>query len=355
MKKNICGIQQIGVGVTNAQKAWKWYRQQFGMDIKVFEDTAIAELMLPHTNNQTRERYAALAMNLEGGGGFEIWEHTGMKPQPPTFDIQLGDFGIFACKIKCRDVKSAFDFHKKEGIKLLSDVGTDPNGNLHYYVQDPYNNVFEIVNHSNTYRKQKSRTGGVLGAVIGVSNIDESLKVYQDILEYDEIVFDKTGVFDDFGQLSGSKQKYRRVLLKHSKNRTGPFSKLLGPTQIELVQALEHEGQKIYKDRIWGELGFIHLCFDIQGMDKLKKECADKGFAFTVDSSANSNTFDMGKAAGSFSYIEDPDGTLIEFVETHKIPLMEKVGLFMDVRKRDPNKPLPSWMLRFMELSRVKD
>ena len=64
MRKNICGIQQIGVGVSDAQAAWKWYRQQFGMDIKVFEDTAVAELMLPHTDNQTRERYAALAMNF---------------------------------------------------------------------------------------------------------------------------------------------------------------------------------------------------------------------------------------------------------------------------------------------------
>ncbi len=74
MRKNICGIQQIGSREYQTPKrAWKWYRQQFGMDIKVFEDTAVAELMLPHTDNQTRERYAALAMNFEGGGGFEIW------------------------------------------------------------------------------------------------------------------------------------------------------------------------------------------------------------------------------------------------------------------------------------------
>lgn len=355
MKKNICGIQQIGVGVSDAQEAWKWYRQQFGMDIKVFEDTAVAELMLPHTDNQTRERYAALAMNLEGGGGFEIWQHTGMKPKPPIFDIQLGDYGIFACKLKCRDVHHAYRIHKERGLKLLSEVKPDPAGNLHYYIEDPYGNVFEIVNHDNAYRKQKSLTGGVLGAVIGVSNINHSLKVYQDILEYDELVYDTEGTFEDLGHLAGSKQKYRRVLLRHSKSRTGPFSKLLGPTQIELVQALDREGRKIYENRIWGELGFIHLCFDILGMEKLREECAAKGFAFTVDSSANSNTFDMGKAAGSFSYIEDPDGTLIEFVETHKIPLMEKVGLYMDVRKRDPKKPLPNWMLRFMQLSRVRD
>ena len=90
-------------------------------------------------------------------------------------------------------------------------------------------------------------------------------------------------------------------------------------------------------------------------MPHLKTECKEKGFPFTVDSTADANTFDMGKAAGSFSYIEDKDGTLIEFVETHKIPIMEKLGIYMDVRKRDQKKPLPNWLLSFMKLSRVKD
>ena len=45
MKKNIVGIQQVGVGVVNAKEAWKWYRKVFGMDINVFEDTATAKLM----------------------------------------------------------------------------------------------------------------------------------------------------------------------------------------------------------------------------------------------------------------------------------------------------------------------
>jgi catechol 2,3-dioxygenase-like lactoylglutathione lyase family enzyme len=355
MRKNICGIQQIGVGVSDAQAAWKWYRQQFGMDIKVFEDTAVAELMLPHTDNQTRERYAALAMNFEGGGGFEIWQHTGMESRPPVFDVQMGDLGIGICKLKCRDVGRAYATHKERGLDVLGDLSNDPNGNPHYYIRDPYNNIFEVVANDNSYRKQKSLTGGVLGAVIGVSNMDEAKKVYADILEYDDVVFDQTENFKDFNGLPGAGQKYRRVLLRHSKNRMGPFSNLLGPTEIELVQAIDRPGRKIYEDRIWGELGFIHLCFDIIGMNHLKSECKEKGFPFTVDSSSDSSTFDMGKAAGSFSYIEDKDGTLIEFVETHKIPIMERLGIYMDVTKRDQEKPLPDWMLSFMKFGRVKD
>jgi len=63
----------------------------------------------------------------------------------------------------------------------------------------------------------------------------------------------------------------------------------------------------------------------------------------------------MGKAAGHFSYCEDPDGTLIEFVETHKIPIIEKIGWYLNIRDRNPDKPLPDWMLGMLALNRVKD
>ena len=72
----INGIQQLGVGVTDIEEAWSWYRRFFSMDILMFDEEAVAELMLAHTDGQARKRHAILALNLEGGGGFEIWKHT---------------------------------------------------------------------------------------------------------------------------------------------------------------------------------------------------------------------------------------------------------------------------------------
>ncbi|MGQ7868590.1 VOC family protein [Sunxiuqinia sp. sy24] len=351
MKKNICGIQQVGIGVRDAKASWKWYRKAFGMDINVFEDTATAKLMLHYTNGQECERYAALAMNMEGGGGFEIWQHTGIDPKAPVFDAQLGDCGIFICKLKCRDIQKAFTHHQAEGLNILGSLSHDPHENRHYYLRDPYNNLFEIVEDKHFFMKQKSMTGGVAGVVIGVSDIDKAKKVYADILQYDQVVYDKTGQFEDLATLPGGTEKYRRTLLKHQP-RTGPFSRLLGPTQIELIQPVDRTPKKIFQDRIWGELGYIHLCFDIMGMELLQKECEQKGFSFTVNSA---NSFDMGTAAGHFSYISDPDGTPIEFVETHKLPIIEKLGLFINLKGRDPKKSLPDWMLKTLRFSRVKN
>ena len=67
MNSLITGIQQIGIGVPNVYEAWKWYKENFGMDIRIFEDDTVAELMLPYTGGKPHQRHAALAMNISGG------------------------------------------------------------------------------------------------------------------------------------------------------------------------------------------------------------------------------------------------------------------------------------------------
>src|SRR5210317_1264688 len=108
MSAKINGIQQLGVGVENVQEAWKWYREHFSMDIRMFEEEATAELMLAHTEGKTRTRHAVLALNMQGGGGFEICQHTGKKPEPCPFEIQLGDLGINIGKIKTTNIATAY-------------------------------------------------------------------------------------------------------------------------------------------------------------------------------------------------------------------------------------------------------
>jgi catechol 2,3-dioxygenase-like lactoylglutathione lyase family enzyme len=188
--------------------------------------------------------------------------------------------------------------------------------------------------------------------MIGVSDIERALPLYRDLLAYDRVVYDEAGQFADLRGLPGGERRLRRVLLSHSEPRKGPFSQLLGPSEIELVQALDDvPGRRIFGHRFWGDLGFIHLCFDVTGMEDLKDASVYAGFPFTIDSQ---DSFDMGEAAGRFAYIEDPDGTLIEFVETHKMPLLKKFGWYLDLQKRSPAKPLPRWMIKALALGRVK-
>ena len=355
MKPVISGIQQIGIGIPDVHSAWKWYRQHFGMDIPIFEEAAEANLMLPYTGGKPHQRHAILAVNLQGGGGFEIWQYTSRTPQPPTFTPQIGDYGIYAARMKSQDVSAAYQFLQDKGAEIVGELSKAPDGKSHFFVKDPYGNLFEIVESQATFSHTKAHTGGPAGCMIGVSDVQQARKLYSDVLGYDTVIYDESGVWEDLAALPGGNHRLRRVLLTHSQPRQGGFSRILGPTSLELVQVEDRPAQKIFAERFWGDLGFIHLCFDIMGMDALRAQCEAAGFPFTVDSaSALGTAFDMGEAAGLFSYVEDPDGTLIEFVETHKVPLLKKWGWYLNMKKRDPQKPLPNWMLKAMRFNRVK-
>ncbi len=357
-KYYIAGIQQIGIGVENFAEAWKYYIDMFQMNIRILEDDTVAELMLPYTGGKPQKRHAAIAINMQGGGGFEIWQYSERKPQPVGFEIQTGDLGVFVAKIKSRDVAKAYDlFSGKPNVHLLGGLTDTIDGTKTFFIKDPFGNLFQVVQETSLFRDEKRLTGGIAGAMIGVTDIEKAMPVYRDILGYDTIVSDQTGTFDDLKALPAGEGRFRRRLLTHSSPRKGGFSELLGKSAIELVQPLERTPRKIYEGRYWGDPGFIQICFDIRNMDALRDKCTDMGFPFTVDTTQKyreGSSFGMGDAAGQFAYIEDPDGTLIEFVETHKIPVIKKLNLSLDLRKRDPEKPLPRWMLGMLRFMRVK-
>jgi len=346
------GIQQIGIGVKDLKEAWAWYRKVFGVDIRIFEDEAVADLMLPYTGGKPRRRHAAMALNLMGGGGFEIWQYKDREPQPPKKALRIGDLGINIVKVKSKDVAATYEQFRKMGLQILGDLKKDPSGNDVFFLRDPWENIFEVVAGKGWFRNERKNTGAAYGAIIGTTDIDRSYAFYKDILGFDMVVYDQEGIFEDLSVLPGGEYPVRRMMLEQSAGPLGVFSKVFGPAQLELVQVKGRTPEKIFAGRYWGDLGFIHICFDIRGMENLKKKCREKGFPFTVDSK---NSFDMGEAAGHFSYIEDPDGTLIEFVETHRLPIIKKLGWYVDLRKRDPEKSLPDWLLKALRFNRVKE
>ena len=342
----ISGIQQLGVGVPNADVAFSWYKTHFGAGVQVFAEKAVADRMLPYTQNEARMRYAILAINMRGGGGFEIWQYTEREPKPALFDLEVGDLGIFAGKLKCADAQVARHFLQRRGADLIGDVTVRPDHQSSFWLRDLYGNLYEVVESPVHFTKRKHPIGGVFGAVIGCSDLAASMTFYQKVLGYDQVVFD-TNNPGGLAGLPGGDRALRRVLLRASTERKGAFAPLLGPSEIELVQTTEHYGRKIFGGRDWGDQGFIHLCFDVRGMDDLKALSADYGQPFTVDTG---ESFDMGDAAGRFAYCEDPDGALIEFVETHKLPILKKLGLSLNLQNRPEDKSLPRFLLRALEL-----
>jgi catechol 2,3-dioxygenase-like lactoylglutathione lyase family enzyme len=263
----------------------------------------------------------------------------------------LAIYQPFCAKIKTENVRSTFEFLKSKGVKLLGDITVNPLGKKHFFIEDAFGNLFEIIEDSVWFGKGLKETGGPIGMIIGVSNLEKSISFYSTILGYDKVLFRAEDNFNDLAVLPGGLVNAKRAILTHSNERVGPFSKLFGNSYIELIEANNYTPRKIFENRFWGDLGFIHLCFDIKNMAALKIACEKAGHPFTIDGGAG---FEMGEAAGHFTYIEDPDGTLIEFVETKKIPIMKKWGWYLDLKKRVPEKPLPNWMLKALSMNRKK-
>ncbi|MEP2239257.1 MAG: VOC family protein [Maribacter sp.] len=345
MDEIINGIQQIGIGVLNVKNVFNWYRKHLDFDILLFEDEAVAALMTKYTNGNAEKREAYLSLNMTGGGGLEIWQFKDRVPQPPSKSIQFGDLGIYAMKIRCKNLNEMHTYLNSIAVMHLSDI---PKSNdSYFYFTDPFGNRVQMVEDHYVFCKEPSRNGGVLGAVIGVSNIETSIQFYSTMLGYSVIAYDNVETLEKYN----TREKYRRVILSQERTSVGGFGDLLGPTQLELIQVLDRTPVKIFENRLWGDLGYIHLCFDVSGMGSIREKAKLQNHAFTVDSA---NSFDMGDAAGHFSYMEDPDGTLIELVETHKVPILKSVGLYLNLKKRNPHKTLPKWLVKSLSLHRVK-
>ena len=347
--KIICGIQQVGIGVSDLVEAWHWYYDQFGYDVKIVDAEGVAERMLPYTGGKPQLRRSAIAVNLRGGGGFEIWQPQGRELNYLKEPVKLGDLGILIAKIKTADIEAAYNTYINKGIDVISEIVTAPWGQKHFFLKDPYGNLFQVETDDYIFIDEKKLTGGANGVVIGVSDMEKSLPFYMQLLDYDKMVFDQTAVFDDLKSLPGGECHLRRVILERSKPIEGPLSRIMGTSHLELIQNVDSVGKKLYENRYWGDPGFIHLCFDVRNMAAVKTQTEALGHPFVCDSGTD---FGMGDADGHFTYVEDPDGTLIEFVETFKIPIVKKFGLYLNLKNKDDRKPLG--ILKLLRFAKIK-
>ncbi len=351
MGEIINGIQQIGIGVADTKIVFNWYRKYLGFDILLFSDEATASLMTKYTSGEPQRRDAYLSLNMKGGGGLEIWQFKDRVPCPPVTPVLLGDLGINAMILRSNDVSKTHETLKALELQFLTAITNCTQGREFFYFKDPWGNLVQVVQDTYMFCGTTISAGGVMGAVIGVSDMDTSINFYSSLLGYDKTIVDET-IELSLSPETDEKGKFRRVLLQHGRPKVGGFGELLGPSELELIQSLDRKPSKIFENRLWGDLGYIHICFDVHGMDALREKAAEMGHGFTVDSS---NSFDMGDAAGHFSYVEDPDGTLIEFVETHKVPVLKALGLFLNLKKRNPEKALPKWLVKTLKLHKVKN
>lgn len=352
MFKRINGIQHIGVAVHDMDASLKFYRKFFGMDVPFFDSVADAALMQIYTRGDVITKRASMICNLQGGCAMEVIRPTSFEPTKMDFQLQVGDLGITHTFVKSNDVAASHAFCTANDAPGLGPLTQLPDGRPTFVLQDLDGNYFQYIPYPHRYTNTGHHSLGTGGCAIGVSDMDTALGLYKDILGYDKVVYDKTGTFDDLAGMAGGNQNYRRIMLEQSQVPGGGFAKITGSSSLELIQAVDRAGRKLYENRQWADPGFVHLGYDVRGMVALGEDLDQQGYGFTCDSN---DALDMGNTKVHCVYIEDRDGTLLELIEVYKVPIIEKWGVFLNVEKRDPMKPLPDFMLKALRFSRIRD
>ncbi|MEQ8907601.1 MAG: VOC family protein [Vicingaceae bacterium] len=336
---HVAGIQQFGIGVNDIKQAKIIYVKYFGMDLPVFEDEAEAKLMAQYTGGKIHRRKASLLMNLNGGGGFELWQYSSRKPLKPAFEIKEGMKGITAVHLRCRKIEKCHQTLSMNSVFELSEIREDGIGRKFFNCTDPIRNRFKLIEDDYSFIPQKQIIGGAMGASMGVSDPEKAMGFYADVLGFSELVGHE------------KKGDWQKWWIKQSDIKPTAFGPLLGPVCLEIIYHPKQAQKAVFENRQWGDLGFIHLCLDVQNMEALKEHALKKGFAFKVDSESS---YDMGEASGRFAYLEDPDGSLIELVETDKVPIIKKWNWYLKLNEKSKFRPLPKWIFRILALNRVK-
>ena len=137
MYKNVNSIQHLGVGTSNLDSSWAFYRKFFGMDIPFFDAVAEAPLMQGYTKDEIINKRAAMILNLQGGCAMEVVEPKSFSASQPNFETKLGDIGIFIGKIKTKNIQKHYDLFLKESPKsIISEITETPNGEQTFFQFD---------------------------------------------------------------------------------------------------------------------------------------------------------------------------------------------------------------------------
>lgn len=112
-------------------------------------------------------------------------------PRAPKTPILFGDLGIYAMKIRTTDLNRTHHYLKSIKVVNLSEIITQEEINAYFYFDDPFGNRVQMVEDTYNFCSNISTNGGVMGAVIGVRDMEESINFYKDLLDYSLILYDE--------------------------------------------------------------------------------------------------------------------------------------------------------------------
>ncbi|WP_439593464.1 VOC family protein [Microbacterium sp.] len=142
---------------------------------------------------------------------------------------------------------------------------------------------------------------------IGVSDMDASLRFYGE-LGFVDVAFDYTGPLGGIADVTGHEATEARVVYLRSANPT-----VLGRSGIKLVQITNRPQPPLPDGFAYGEPGICEVCIHVKSYEEFHARLVAAGH--TVLMEPNDQILEPYDTHCGLSYVQDPDGAKIEFIE----------------------------------------
>ena len=310
----ITAFQHVGMGVRDTDRTYEFYRKFMGFRIKLSDQTSYLEEMAPIVGAVVEMR-ALMAMNVGGGAAIELIEHTSTRPMEPPEPVQWGDIGYLEIGLKAFNLDQLYIDLKSRGVEFLTPVRSidlSTGGRERYaYLRDPDGLLLQLVE---VRGGKRPAVGGVRHVAIGVSDMEKARSFYRDVLGYGDVLHEFKGRIPELDEVTGGKEMELVVLGHRSEGESA--MPLLERAIVKLVYTPGYKGKVIYEGRRWGDIGLMEMAFDVSDLAGTVSGLIAKG----AELYHPPTHVDMGSGtSGSFSYIKDLDGNVVEMVEVEKV------------------------------------
>lgn len=310
----ITAFQHVGMGVRDTDRTYEFYRKLMGFRVKLSDQTSYMEEMGPIIGAVVEMR-ALMAMNAGGGAAIELIEHTSTRPLEPPEPVQWGDIGYLELGLKAFNLDQLYLDLKSNGVEFLTPVRSmelSTGGRERYvYLRDPDGLLLQLVEAKGGKRPA---VAGVRHVAIGVSDMEKAGAFYRDVLGFGDLLHEFKGRMPELDEITGGKEMELAVLGHRSEGESA--MPLLERAIVKLVYTPGYKGKAIYEGRRWGDIGLMEMAFDVSDLAGTTNGLLAKG----AELFHPPTRVDMGSGtAGSFSYIKDLDGNVVEMVEVEKV------------------------------------
>lgn len=310
----ITAFQHVGMGVHDTDRTYDFYRKLMGFRIKLSDQTSYMDEMTPIIGALVELR-ALMAANARGGAVIELIEHVSTRPKEPPEPVQWGDIGYLELGLKAFKLDQLYLDLKSRGVDFITPVRsmelTTGGRERYVYLRDPDGLLLQLVE---VEGGSKPAVGGVRHVAIGVKDMEGARTFYRDVLGFGDTLSEFKGRIPELDDVTNGREMEMVVLGQQAEGES-PFAGVLERAIIKLVHTPDYKGKNIYEGRRWGDIGLMEMAFDVRDLAGTVSGLIARG----AELYHPPTRVDMGSGTiGSFAYIKDPEGNVVEMVEVEK-------------------------------------